>query len=165
MGGEVTVPAKAAKAPARRRERKPSPAAASDHSAATPLGPMSVAMQRLGARMAQGGDQRAGICPSGGIHPGLTDQLIEAMFSVEAAVERREGIGGPARSRVLEAIGDARARSAGRSGSDQSWTTGSLVPALEAAAQKRSVLDLGQLVDDRLARSTCPSEQCVEQCV
>jgi argininosuccinate lyase len=44
------------------------------------------------------------------IHPGLTDPLIDAMFSVEAAVERRQGIGGPARARVLEAIADARSR-------------------------------------------------------
>jgi argininosuccinate lyase len=48
------------------------------------------------------------------IHPGLTDALIESMFSVEAAVERRAGIGGPARVRVLEAIQDARARWAAR---------------------------------------------------
>jgi hypothetical protein len=54
----VDVPAKAAKAPAaRRRDRKPS-AAPSGDSAATPLGPMSAAMQRLGALMAQGGDKR-----------------------------------------------------------------------------------------------------------
>jgi argininosuccinate lyase len=44
------------------------------------------------------------------IHPALTDQHIEAMFSVEQAVERRQGIGGPARLRVAEAIVDARAR-------------------------------------------------------
>lgn len=44
------------------------------------------------------------------IHPGLTDAIIESMFDVDAAVERREGIGGPARVRVLEAIHDARAR-------------------------------------------------------
>jgi argininosuccinate lyase len=44
------------------------------------------------------------------IHPGLTEELIDAMFSVEAAVERRQGIGGPARIRVQEAIADARLR-------------------------------------------------------
>lgn len=44
------------------------------------------------------------------IHPGLTEDLIDAMFSVEAAVERRQGIGGPARVRVQEAIADARVR-------------------------------------------------------
>ncbi|MEY4548060.1 MAG: hypothetical protein RL685_4255 [Pseudomonadota bacterium] len=44
------------------------------------------------------------------IHPGLTEELIDAMFSVEAAVERRQGIGGPARVRVQEAIADARVR-------------------------------------------------------
>jgi argininosuccinate lyase len=44
------------------------------------------------------------------IHPGLTEELIDAMFSVEAAVERRQGIGGPARIRVQEAIADARVR-------------------------------------------------------
>jgi hypothetical protein len=55
----VDVPAKSAKAPvARRREKKPSPAGASGDSAATPLGPMSAAMQRLGALIAQGGDKR-----------------------------------------------------------------------------------------------------------
>jgi argininosuccinate lyase len=48
------------------------------------------------------------------IHPALTDQHIEAMFSVEQAVERRQGIGGPARVRVVEAIADARVRWAGR---------------------------------------------------
>jgi len=48
------------------------------------------------------------------IHPALTDQHIEAMFSVEQAVERRQGIGGPARVRVVEAIADARARWAER---------------------------------------------------
>lgn len=44
------------------------------------------------------------------IHPGLTPERIDEVFSVEAAVERRKLIGGPARARVLEAIGDARAR-------------------------------------------------------
>jgi argininosuccinate lyase len=44
------------------------------------------------------------------IHPALTDELIDSMFSLEAAVERRQGIGGPARARVVEAIADARAR-------------------------------------------------------
>ncbi len=44
------------------------------------------------------------------IHPELTEELIDSMFSVEAAVERRQGIGGPARVRVQEAIADARVR-------------------------------------------------------
>ena len=44
------------------------------------------------------------------IHPALTDELIDSMFDLEAAVERRQGIGGPARARVVEAIADARSR-------------------------------------------------------
>jgi argininosuccinate lyase len=44
------------------------------------------------------------------IHPGMTPERIDAVFSVEAAVERRSLLGGPARERVLEAIADARAR-------------------------------------------------------
>jgi len=44
------------------------------------------------------------------IHPALTDELIDSMFDLEAAVERRQGIGGPARARVIEAIADARSR-------------------------------------------------------
>ncbi len=44
------------------------------------------------------------------VHPGLTSEHIEQMFNVEAAVERRRLLGGPARVRVLEAIGDARKR-------------------------------------------------------
>jgi argininosuccinate lyase len=44
------------------------------------------------------------------IHPGMTPERIDAVFSVEAAVERRSLFGGPARERVLDAIGEARAR-------------------------------------------------------
>jgi argininosuccinate lyase len=44
------------------------------------------------------------------IHPGMTPERIDAVFSVEAAVERRSLLGGPARQRVLDAIADARAR-------------------------------------------------------
>ena len=44
------------------------------------------------------------------IHPALTDERIDSMFSVTAAVERRQGIGGPARARVVESIADARVR-------------------------------------------------------
>lgn len=44
------------------------------------------------------------------IHPGMTPERIDAVFSVEAAVERRSLFGGPARERVLEAIAEARAR-------------------------------------------------------
>jgi argininosuccinate lyase len=44
------------------------------------------------------------------VHPGLTPEHIEQMFNVEAAVERRQLLGGPARPRVLEAIQDARQR-------------------------------------------------------
>lgn len=44
------------------------------------------------------------------VHAGLTDERIAAVFSVEAAVERRQVIGGPARIRVVEAIAEARAR-------------------------------------------------------
>jgi hypothetical protein len=40
----------------------------------------------------------------------MTAERIEAVFSVEAAVERRSLLGGPARARVLEAIAEARAR-------------------------------------------------------
>jgi argininosuccinate lyase len=44
------------------------------------------------------------------VHPGLTPERISAVFSVEAAVERRALVGGPARARVIEAIADARVR-------------------------------------------------------
>jgi argininosuccinate lyase len=44
------------------------------------------------------------------IHPGMTAERIDAVFSVEAAVERRSLLGGPARERVLDAIAEARAR-------------------------------------------------------
>ena len=44
------------------------------------------------------------------VHPGMTPERIDAVFSVEAAVERRSLLGGPARERVLEAISEARAR-------------------------------------------------------
>src|SRR5690606_18749016 len=44
------------------------------------------------------------------VHPGMTDERIDAVFSAEAAVERRSLLGGPARARVLEAIAEARAR-------------------------------------------------------
>ncbi|HTV22988.1 MAG TPA: argininosuccinate lyase [Polyangiaceae bacterium] len=44
------------------------------------------------------------------IHPGMTPERIASVFSVEAAVERRSLLGGPARERVLEAIAEARAR-------------------------------------------------------
>jgi argininosuccinate lyase len=44
------------------------------------------------------------------VHPALRDEQIDAVFNVEAAVERRQGIGGPARVRVLDAIADARTR-------------------------------------------------------
>lgn len=43
-------------------------------------------------------------------HPGMTAERIDAVFSVEAAVERRNILGGPARERVLDAIREARAR-------------------------------------------------------
>jgi argininosuccinate lyase len=43
-------------------------------------------------------------------HPGLTDERVREVFSVEAAVERRKLFGGPARARVQEAIADARSR-------------------------------------------------------
>lgn len=49
------------------------------------------------------------------VHPGLTPERIDEVFSVEAAVERRQLFGGPARARVLEAIADARDRWAARS--------------------------------------------------
>jgi len=42
------------------------------------------------------------------VHPGMTPERIDAVFSVEAAVERRSLLGGPARERVLEAIAAAR---------------------------------------------------------
>ena len=44
------------------------------------------------------------------IHPDMTPERIDAVFSVEASVERRALVGGPAKARVLEAIADARAR-------------------------------------------------------
>jgi argininosuccinate lyase len=44
------------------------------------------------------------------IHPGMTAERIDSVFSVEAAVERRSLLGGPARVRVLEAIAEARSR-------------------------------------------------------
>jgi argininosuccinate lyase len=44
------------------------------------------------------------------IHPGMTRERIDNVFSVEAAVERRSLFGGPARARVLEAIAEARSR-------------------------------------------------------
>jgi argininosuccinate lyase len=44
------------------------------------------------------------------IHPGMTPERIDNVFSVEAAVERRSLFGGPARARVLEAIAEARSR-------------------------------------------------------
>jgi argininosuccinate lyase len=43
------------------------------------------------------------------IHADLTEAQIREAFSAEAAVERRSLLGGPARARVLEAIGRARA--------------------------------------------------------
>ena len=42
------------------------------------------------------------------VHPGMTPERIDAVFSVEAAVERRNLLGGPARERVLEAVAEAR---------------------------------------------------------
>jgi eukaryotic-like serine/threonine-protein kinase len=45
----------------RRREKKASPPAASGNSDPTPLGPMSAAMQRMGALLAQGGDKRRAV--------------------------------------------------------------------------------------------------------
>lgn len=48
------------------------------------------------------------------VHPGLTPERIDEVFSVEAAVERRQLFGGPARVRVVEAIADARGRWAAR---------------------------------------------------
>jgi argininosuccinate lyase len=50
------------------------------------------------------------------VHPGLTPAHIEQMFNVQAAVERRQLVGGPARARVLEAIQDARQRWAAAQG-------------------------------------------------
>jgi argininosuccinate lyase len=44
------------------------------------------------------------------IHPGMTPERIDAVFSVEAAVERRALFGGPARARVLAAAAEARGR-------------------------------------------------------
>jgi argininosuccinate lyase len=44
------------------------------------------------------------------IHPGVTLEQMAEVFSVDAAVERRQLLGGPARPRVLEAIADARER-------------------------------------------------------
>jgi argininosuccinate lyase len=44
------------------------------------------------------------------IHPGMTPERIDNVFSVEAAVERRSLFGGPARARVLEAISEASSR-------------------------------------------------------
>ena len=44
------------------------------------------------------------------VHPGMTPERIDAVLSVEAAVERRALLGGPARARVLEAVAEARAR-------------------------------------------------------
>jgi len=48
------------------------------------------------------------------VHPGMTPERIDAVFSVDAAVERRSLLGGPARARVVEAIAEARTRWAGR---------------------------------------------------
>jgi argininosuccinate lyase len=44
------------------------------------------------------------------IHPGMTPERIGEVFSVEAAVERRNLLGGPARQRVLDAVAEARTR-------------------------------------------------------
>jgi argininosuccinate lyase len=44
------------------------------------------------------------------IHPEMTAERIAGVFNVEAAVERRSLLGGPARARVLEAIAEARTR-------------------------------------------------------
>jgi argininosuccinate lyase len=44
------------------------------------------------------------------VHPELTDERIAAVFNAEAAVERRQLLGGPAKARVLEAISEARTR-------------------------------------------------------
>jgi argininosuccinate lyase len=52
------------------------------------------------------------------IHPGMTPERIDAVFNVEAAVERRSLLGGPARIRVLEAVAEARSR----------WASGSNAP-------------------------------------
>ncbi|MEO8182093.1 MAG: serine/threonine-protein kinase [Deltaproteobacteria bacterium] len=55
----VNVPSKTTKKPvARPREKKSSSPAASSNSDQTPLGPMSAAMQRMGALLAKGGDKR-----------------------------------------------------------------------------------------------------------
>jgi argininosuccinate lyase len=42
------------------------------------------------------------------VHPGLTEERLRQAADVEAAVERRSLRGGPARARVVEAIGEAR---------------------------------------------------------
>jgi argininosuccinate lyase len=65
------------------------------------------------------------------IHPGMINERIDAVFSVEAAVERRSLLGGPARSRVLEAIADARSRW-GRRAADAA-----LSPHSDGVGQKR----------------------------
>jgi argininosuccinate lyase len=44
------------------------------------------------------------------IHPGMTPERIAEVFSVDAAVERRNLFGGPARQRVLDAVAEARTR-------------------------------------------------------
>ena len=44
------------------------------------------------------------------VHAGLSDAHIRDVFSIEAAVERRKLLGGPAKQRVVEAIADARGR-------------------------------------------------------
>ncbi len=44
------------------------------------------------------------------VHEGLTEERVQEVFSLEAAVERRRLLGGPARQRVEEAIAHARAR-------------------------------------------------------
>jgi argininosuccinate lyase len=44
------------------------------------------------------------------LHPGMTLERIDGVFNVEAAVERRSLLGGPALARVQEAIAEARGR-------------------------------------------------------
>jgi argininosuccinate lyase len=44
------------------------------------------------------------------LHPGMTPERIASVFNIEAAVERRNLLGGPARVRVVEAIAEARSR-------------------------------------------------------
>lgn len=44
------------------------------------------------------------------VHPGLSPEQLADVFSVEAAVERRQVLGGPARARVTEAMAEARGR-------------------------------------------------------